>query len=146
MVLNLPASSADTVVKEPPSTVPCELLLGAKSPYAVGFRLIIVGVAVVVVVRATGNAFVVVQTSTTNRCEPVFWVGPFHVGLYVQIGVVLVPALYTEAKTCGAVAIGLATGGSWSVVLWVEGRPVAEVLIFPKNQQSWFVVASKIRT
>jgi len=115
--LNLPASSAERVVKEPPCTLPCELLLGAKSPYAALIRLIIVGVAVVAVV-VIGNAVVVVQMSTTNRWEPVLAFGPVHaVFMNVYDGAVLVPTLTTEAKNCGTVAIGLAIAGRTSDVL-----------------------------
>jgi len=144
--LNLPLSSAETVVKEPPDTVPCELLLGAKSPYAALFRLSIVEVVVIVPAGANANADDVDQTSTTNRCEPMLAVGPFHSGLNVYDGVVLVPTLFTDAKACGAVAIGLATVGRASCVLVVVAVAVTELFRFAKNQQSWFVVESKIRT
>jgi len=143
--LNLPASSAETVVKEPPDTVPCEVLLGAKSPYAALFRLSIVGVAVVAVV-VIGNAVVVVQTTTANRCEAVLVVGPFHSGLNTYCGVVLVPPLFTEAKACGDVAIGLATVGRTIDVPTEVAVAVTELLMFAKNQQSWFVTVSKINT
>jgi len=130
-VLNLPLSSADTVVNAPPTTVPCELVLGAKSPYMPVFRLN--NVVDLVFAAANVNTLGVVQTSTTNRCATMLLVGGFHVALYVQSGEVVVPALYTEAPVKAASA--------------VKGSPVPlEVLwVFAENQQSWFVVASNIR-
>jgi hypothetical protein len=107
-------------------------VLGAKSPYAALFRLSIVGVAVVVVVGAGSNGPVVVQTSTTNRCEAVFVVGPTHSVFWnAYEGVVLVPTLFTEAKNCPAIGIGLAiVGGSTSVVLWVVEVAEEVLLMF----------------
>jgi len=142
----LPASRALTVVKEPPDMVPCEVLLGAKSPYAALFRLSIVGVADIIPAGANVNAVDVVQTSTANRCEAVLVVGPFHSAFHTYCGVVLVPALFTEAKACGDVAIGLATVGRTIDVPNEVAVAVTELLMFAKNQQSWFVTVSKINT
>jgi len=127
-----------TVVNPPPCTVPCELVLGAKSPYKPVLKLSAVDDNVEGGV--TGTGFGDVQTSTTNRCAAKLLTGATHVWLYVQIGAVAVPALYTEAPAAGAVIVA-ESAVKVSAVLGT----IAVLLMFTTHQQSWFVVASNIK-